>query len=71
MLILQTDIDNIDECVLMLNSAEAADDLRIELKDGLALTERLLSQPNAYYTSLRCCDQQTIRKLFSRTAIRF
>ena len=51
MLILQTDIDNIDECVLMLNSAEAADDLRIELKDGLALTERLLSQPNAYYTS--------------------
>ena len=51
MLILQTDIDNIDECVLMLNSAEAADDLRIELKDGLTLTERLLSQPNAYYTS--------------------
>ena len=51
MLILQTDIDNIDECVLMLNSAEAADDLRIELKDGLALTKRLLSQPNAYYTS--------------------
>ena len=51
MLILQTDIDNIDECVLMLNSAEDADDLRIELKDGLALTERLLSQPNAYYTS--------------------
>ena len=51
MLILQTDIDNIDECVLMLNSAEAADDLRIELKDGLALTERLLAQPNAYYTS--------------------
>lgn len=51
MLILQTDIDNIDECVLMLNSAEGADDLRIELKDGLALTERLLSQPNAYYTS--------------------
>ena len=51
MLILQTDIDNIDECVLMLNSAEAADDLRIELTDGLALTERLLSQPNAYYTA--------------------
>ena len=51
MLMLQTDIDNIDECVLMLNSAEAADDLRIELKDGLALTERLLAQPNAYYTS--------------------
>ena len=51
MLKLQTDIDNIDECVLMLNSAEAADNLRIKLKDGLALTERLMSQPNAYYTS--------------------
>ena len=51
MLILQTDIDNIDECVLMLNSAEDAKNLRIELKDGLTLTERLLSQPNAYYTS--------------------
>lgn len=51
MLILQTDIDNIDECVLMLNSAEDAENLRIELKDGLTLTERLLSQPNAYYTS--------------------
>lgn len=51
MLVLQTDVEDIEQCVLVLSGASGTDDRRIELKDGLSLTEHLIAEQNAYYTS--------------------